>query len=156
MTFDSLKGFRFLILETSMLTKIMTRACLTNSKKTQISFLFLNHKLSTFWSFPGGSHSKASPYNVGDPDSLQCSILWVEKICWRRKWQSTPVLLPGKSHGWRSLVGYSPCGRKESDTTEQLHFHCFFFPLWVFIAHLHSDVQPIIMNTGLEYTLRLL
>ena len=33
---------------------------------------------------------------------------------------------------------------------------CFFFPLWVFIAHLHSDVQPIIMNTGLEYTLRLL
>ena len=35
----------------------------------------------------------------------------------------TPVLLPGKSHGWRSLVGCSPWGRKESDTTEQLHFH---------------------------------
>ena len=35
---------------------------------------------------------------------------------WRKKWQSTPVFLPGKSHGWRSLVGYSPCGRKESDT----------------------------------------
>ena len=34
----------------------------------------------------------------------------------------TPVLLPGKSHGPRSLVGYSPWGRKESDTTEQLHF----------------------------------
>ena len=34
-----------------------------------------------------------------------------------------PVLLPGKSHGQRSLVGYSPWGRKESDTTEQLHFH---------------------------------
>ena len=41
---------------------------------------------------------------------------------WRRKWQSTPVLLPGKSHGRRSLVGYSPWGRKESDTTEWLHF----------------------------------
>ena len=40
----------------------------------------------------------------------------------RRKWQSTLVLLPGKSHGQRSLVGYSPWGRKESDTTEQLHF----------------------------------
>ena len=38
-------------------------------------------------------------------------------------WQPTPVLLPGKSHGRRSLVGCSPCGRKESDTTEQLHFH---------------------------------
>ena len=44
---------------------------------------------------------------------------WVGKILWRRKWQLTPVLLPGKSHG-RSLVGYSPWGRKESDTTEQL------------------------------------
>ena len=41
------------------------------------------------------------------------------------KWQSTPVLLPGKSHGQRSLAGYSPWGRKESDTTERLHFtHC--------------------------------
>ena len=41
---------------------------------------------------------------------------------WRRKWQHTPVFLPGKSHGQRSLVGYSPWGRKESDTTERLHF----------------------------------
>ena len=41
----------------------------------------------------------------------------------RRQWHPTPVLLPGKSHGWRSLVGCSPWGRKESDTTEQLHFH---------------------------------
>ena len=47
---------------------------------------------------------------------------WVGKIRWRRKWQSTPVLLPGKSHGQRSLVGYSLWGLKESDTTEQLHF----------------------------------
>ena len=35
----------------------------------------------------------------------------------------TPVLLPGNSHGWRSLVGCSPWGREELDTTEQLHFH---------------------------------
>ena len=42
---------------------------------------------------------------------------------WRRKWQPTPVLLPGKSHGQRSLVGYSLWGREESDTTERLHFH---------------------------------
>ena len=38
------------------------------------------------------------------------------------KWQPTPILLPGKSHEWRSLVGYSPWGCKESDKTEQLHF----------------------------------
>ena len=44
-------------------------------------------------------------------------------ICRRRQWQPTPVLLPGKSHGRRSLVGYSPWGREESDTTERLHFH---------------------------------
>ena len=41
----------------------------------------------------------------------------------RRQWQPILVLLPGKSHGWRSLVGCSPWGLKESDTTEQLHFH---------------------------------
>ena len=48
---------------------------------------------------------------------------WVGKIPWRRKWQSTSGLLLRKSHGQRSLVGYSPWGCKESDTTEQLHFH---------------------------------
>ena len=40
-------------------------------------------------------------------------------IPWRRKWQPTPVFLPGESQGWRSLVGYSPWGRKESDMTER-------------------------------------
>jgi len=43
---------------------------------------------------------------------------WLGKISWRRKWQPTPVSLPGKSHGQRSLAGYSPLGGKESDTTE--------------------------------------
>ena len=41
----------------------------------------------------------------------------------RRKWQVTPVFLPGKSHGLRSLVGYNPWGRKESNMTERLHVH---------------------------------
>ena len=45
---------------------------------------------------------------------------------WRRQWHPTPVLLPGKSHGRRSLEGCSPCGRWGSETTERLHFH---FPL---------------------------
>ena len=44
---------------------------------------------------------------------------WVGKIPWRRKWQPTLVFLPGKSHGQRGLVGYSPWGCKESDTTQQ-------------------------------------
>ena len=42
---------------------------------------------------------------------------------WRRQWQPTPVLLPGKSHGWRSLVGCSPWGHEELDMTKWLHFH---------------------------------
>ena len=45
----------------------------------------------------------------------------VRKIPWRRKWQPTPVFLPGTSHGQRSLAGYSPWGCKELDTTEQAH-----------------------------------
>ena len=44
----------------------------------------------------------------------------VRKIPWRRKWQPTPVFLPGESHGQGSLAGYSLWGRKESDTTEQV------------------------------------
>ena len=43
---------------------------------------------------------------------------WVGKIPWRRKWQPTPVFLPGEFHGQRSLVDHSPRGHKESDTTE--------------------------------------
>ena len=54
---------------------------------------------------------------------------WVPSLGWEdpleKKWQPTPVFLPGESHGQRSLVGYSPRGRKESDTTERLHFHGF-------------------------------
>ena len=46
---------------------------------------------------------------------------------WRRKWQPTPVFLPRESHGRRSLVGYSPQGPKELDTTERLHFH---YTMW--------------------------
>ena len=48
---------------------------------------------------------------------------WVGKIPWRRKWQPAPVFLPEKSHGQRSLAGYSPWGRKELDTTERLRMH---------------------------------
>ena len=73
--------------------------------------------VNTILGFPGGSEVKASACNAGDPgfDS------WVGKIPWRRKWQPVPVFLPGESHGGRSLVGCSPWGRKEPDTTERLH-----------------------------------
>ena len=50
---------------------------------------------------------------------LQCRRPWFGKIPWRRKWQPTPVFLPGKARGQRSLVGYGPWGCKELDTTER-------------------------------------
>ena len=53
--------------------------------------------------------------NAGD---ICRSSSWMGKTPWRKKWQPTPVFLPGKSHGQKSLVGYSPWGHKESDTTE--------------------------------------
>ena len=52
-----------------------------------------------------------------------CIYSFVNYLIRRREWYPTPVLLPGKSHGWRSLVGCSPWGHKDSDTTERLHFH---------------------------------
>ena len=46
-----------------------------------------------------------------------------KQMPWRRKWHPTPIPLPGKTHGQRSLVGNSPWEGKESDTTDRLHFH---------------------------------
>ena len=62
---------------------------------------------------------KNSPVNAGDEREADW-IPGLGRSPWRKKWQPDPVFLPGKSHGQRSLVGYSPGGRKESDTTERL------------------------------------
>ena len=69
--------------------------------------------------FPGGANGKKS--------TCQCRRLkkhrfnpWVRKVPWRRALQPTPVFLPGEPHGQRSLVGYSPWGRTESEATDKL------------------------------------
>ena len=54
---------------------------------------------------------------------------WVRKIPWRRKWQSTPMFLPSKSHGQRILMGYSLWGCKELDMTEHTHMYLSNKPL---------------------------
>ena len=86
-----------------------------------------------FW--PGEFHGLYSPWGHKESDmteqlSLSLGCLqwgrpgfdpWVGKIPWRRKWQPTPVLLPGKFHGQRRLVGCSLWDPKASDTTERLH-----------------------------------
>ena len=70
--------------------------------------------------FPCGSEVKASAYNAGDSGLIP----GLGRFPWRRKWKPTPRFLPGESQGQWSLVGYSPQGCKELDTTERLHFHC--------------------------------
>ena len=71
--------------------------------------------------FPTGSAVKNPPANAGDMAGAVGLTPVSGRFPWRRKWQPTPVFLPGKSHGQRSLVGYSPWGHKELDTTEQLN-----------------------------------
>ena len=99
------------------------------------------------------------PWQLGGKESAcQCkrskrpkSDPWVRKIPWRRKWQPTPVFLPGKSHGQRSLAGCSLWGHKESNTTEHIaHTYKVNYIRWPLNNtglnlwfHLHGDFFPI-------------
>ena len=65
---------------------------------------------------------------------------WVRKIPKRRKWQPTPVFLPGEFHGQRNLEGYSPWGHKVSDTTEQLTLH-FYFHFHSSMIHFYKEIR---------------
>ena len=65
-------------------------------------------------------HSRLHPWEARDEWVIEGEKRWLHR---RRQWHPTPVLLPGKSHGRRSLVGNSPQGLEELDATEQLHFH---------------------------------
>ena len=68
---------------------------------------------------PGGARGKEPACRCRRCKRLRFDP-WVGKTPWRRKWQPTPVFLPGECHGQRSLAGYSPWGRKEPDTLKQL------------------------------------
>ena len=72
---------------------------------------------------PGGLQSMGSP-RVGHDWATSLSLFTF--MHWRRKWQPTPVFLPGESQGWGSLVGCRLWGRTELDTTERLHFPVFW------------------------------
>jgi len=112
------------------------------SPALQVDSLLLSH-----WEYLDNLWTNSDTLGEGYGNPLQCSCLenpkdggawwaavygvaqsrtWLKQLSSssrRRRWHPTPVLLPGKSHGWRSLVGCSPWGRKESDMTEWLHFH---------------------------------
>ena len=76
---------------------------------------------SACWLFFSHKASKSGLLRCFIPEIGNWCLFY--SIFQRRQWHPTPVPLPGKSHGWRSLVGCSPWGREESDMTEWLHFH---------------------------------
>ena len=100
---------------------------------------YYNHKSDNLahWDVCGAEHIlwhvrlHALPRSLSGKESIcqcwRCRRLgfspWIGKISWRSKWQPTPVFLPGKSHGQRNLVGYSPWSHKELDITERMSTH---------------------------------
>ena len=119
----SLSQFNYFIIVMKLLFD--TKTCLF------VSFFFHpgNHRSSKRFTLscshqkglPNDSAGKESACDAGDTGDFNPCI---RKTPWRRKRQPTPGILPGESHGQRSLAGYSPKGRKESDTTEWLSMPC--------------------------------
>ena len=88
---------------------------------TALSDLWLLRPLQhLFYGFPAGSVVKNAPA-MQETCRRHGFNPWVRKIPWSRKWQPTPVFLPGKSRGQSSLMGYRPWGHKELETTEWLN-----------------------------------
>ena len=96
-------------------------SCLTTSNLPWFMAM-APHSSTLAWKIPWMEES-GGPQSMG---SLKVGHDWTTSFSlftfmhWRRKWQPTPVFLPGKSHGWRNLVGYNPWGHKESDMIEWL------------------------------------
>ena len=97
------------------------------------------------------STSSTCPFPIS-PDRSRCNkfIKWWFYDPSIRKWQPTLVLFLGESHGGRSLVGYSPWGRKESDTTERLHFHFHWKERWMCTLYSKGSVVIDIIKLKLQ------
>ena len=101
-----------------------------NNRMGKIRDLFMEkamapHSSTLAWKIPwmeepGGLQSLGS---LGVGDDWAASLSLFTFMYWRRKWQPTPVFLPGEFHGQRSLAAYSPCGQKELDMTYWLNHH---------------------------------
>ena len=103
-----------------------------------LTYYWFSSEIDRKWwgSIYSGTYSSSKNLHWRFKEQDFSNLLWKSNFVWfwlchrRRQWRPTPVLLPGKSHGWRSLVGCNPWGRKESDTTERLHFHFSLFMHW--------------------------
>ena len=105
-------------------------SCTSPIHPTVAKVIFIKFKLyliaSVFVAFQEVPEVKNLSANPGDLRDSRFDP-WVRKIPWRRKWQLTPVLLPGKFHGQRSLSSYSPWGHKESDRLKCLRMHAHLY-----------------------------
>ena len=101
----------------------------------------INTRASQLFASLVAQRLKQSACNAGDLGLIP----GLGRFPWKRKWQPIPVFLPGESHGPRSLVGYSPRGRKESDMTERLHFH---FHTYLLHFNLVKTMHKLIPRDG--------
>ena len=95
--------------------------------------------------FLGSSDRRESDPNAGDPTFKS----WVAKILWRRKWQLTPVFLPGKFHAQKSLTGYSSWNCKESDMTEQLTHNTYIISFridWFDLLAVQGTLKSLLLQ----------
>ena len=103
-----------------------------------MAFIFLNH--SSFV-----NRNISVPSWISEDSMLDMALNFFDykasiASSWRRKWQHTPVFLPGKSHGQRNLEGYSAWGPKESDMTE--HKHSFLLLIIISVSQLFMVCFP--------------
>ena len=85
-----------------------------------------SHSSTLAWKIPQREERARLQSESDTTERLHFHFLLFTFMHWRRKWQPTPVFLPGESQGWQSLVGCRLWGRTGSDTTERLHFHFHF------------------------------
>ena len=97
----------------TIFTQLLKRVILVKSLNAIFSCILKFHQKKSAW-------EKVCNLNR---QKCICIYMYIYEEFRRRQWHPTPVLLPGKSRGWRSLVGCSPWGWEELDTTERLHFY---------------------------------
>ena len=130
-----------------------------SSKELNVNTLFFFFfflvilKFLYIYGFLGGASGKESACQYRRHKRCRFNP-WVRKIPWNKKWQPTPVFLPGKFHGQRGLVGYNPQGCKESATTERLS--TIYLSIYIFLievcCYLVTKLCPTMQPHGLQHT----
>ena len=122
-TICDLKAFMWL--ETNPATQLQVQGANSKNRTIRIIVIKIVFHHGELVNVSQSEAIEASGASIAWIILFMCLVKWVTLVLMsrRRQWHPTPVLFPGKSHGQRSLVGCSPWGLEQSDTTERLHFH---------------------------------